>query len=40
MKEKQCIDREEHDTIPICINIPRHSFFVDLVIISGINSYH
>ena len=27
MKRKQWIDREGCNTIPICINVPRHSFF-------------
>lgn len=40
MKGKQWIDREVQDAVPICIFVPRHSFFDDLVIISNFNSYH
>ena len=27
MKGKQWINREAQDIVPICINVPRHSFF-------------
>lgn len=40
MKGKQCIDREEQNTTPVCIFVPRHSFFDDLGIISDLDSYH